>query len=181
MVHLKNIITGILSGAVFFMAVQVGVAQEKTQTSSDNVEVKESVEAKALSETVQKLNVEWAQSNDSKNPAKIAVMKEPVLKAESTPLLSDPRWFLVDVSSASNPAAPADDEQVILAMLGSNPTTPCSGDIPTTVCAVRLNVAEVDNIESYDFESGAYTVEDLRNADAEPTIPGGEYKYEEQN
>lgn len=44
----KNIITGILSVAVFFMAVQVGVAQEKATASNNKVEVKKAnMESKA--------------------------------------------------------------------------------------------------------------------------------------
>ena len=49
----KNIITGILSVAVFIMAVQVGVAQEKVQASSDNVEVKGSIETRASAKMIE--------------------------------------------------------------------------------------------------------------------------------
>ncbi len=56
MKKIKSIITGILSGAVFFMAMQAGVAQEATKASDDKVEVKASPEAMALAGTVAKLN-----------------------------------------------------------------------------------------------------------------------------
>lgn len=65
MEKIKNIITGILSVAVFFMAVQVGVAQEKVVVS-DKVEVKTSVgerhlkgtENFAVSDTHEKILIE---------------------------------------------------------------------------------------------------------------------------
>lgn len=55
----KRIITGILSGAVFFMAVQVGVAKETAVEApiAEKTEMLKSVEALALGKTVEELNM----------------------------------------------------------------------------------------------------------------------------
>lgn len=63
--HIKNIITGVLSGAVLFFAVQVGVAKENVAVS-DKVEVKASVgesyfkeiEKSFISDTHEKILIE---------------------------------------------------------------------------------------------------------------------------
>lgn len=44
--HIKNIITGVLSGAVLFIALQVGTAQEKVNTPTNKAEVKISDESR---------------------------------------------------------------------------------------------------------------------------------------
>ncbi len=59
MEKIKNIITGILSVAVFFMAVQVGVAQEKVQVSNDKTEVAELVAANTLAGPVENMDLYW--------------------------------------------------------------------------------------------------------------------------
>lgn len=74
MKKIKSIITGILSGAVFFMAIQVGVAQD------NKMEVKSSVEAKALGETLEKLNAEWASTKVQNASEKTEAMKESAMK-----------------------------------------------------------------------------------------------------
>lgn len=59
---LKNIIKGILPVVVFFMATQVGVAQEMVKASNDKVEVKEWQTAIAIDNTEKSLN--WSKQTD---------------------------------------------------------------------------------------------------------------------
>lgn len=100
MVQLKNIITRVLSGAVFFMAIQVGVAQEKAAASAtDKVEVA-SVEANVLAGTVQKMNTYFAQNKVNSHAD--VVMKEPAVKetkntkgATVIDALTPLHWYLV--------------------------------------------------------------------------------------
>ncbi len=62
MVHLKNIIKGILAGAVFFMAMQVGVAQE--HQVSEGVFEKSTVEKSESTNSLEKLSKLSAPSSD---------------------------------------------------------------------------------------------------------------------
>jgi len=100
MEKIKSIITGVLSGAVFFMAIQVGVAQEKVVASAtDKVELA-SVEANVLAGTVQKMNTYFAQNKVNSHTD--VVMKEPAVKeAKNTKgaividALTPLHWYLV--------------------------------------------------------------------------------------
>lgn len=76
--NLKSIITGILSGAVFFMAVQVGVAQEILASDKGNVAAKDLAGLAVFAGTVKQLSAEWARDKMLLNNKKIEVAKAPI-------------------------------------------------------------------------------------------------------
>ncbi len=145
MVHLKNIIKGILAGAVFFMAVQVSVAQEKV-VAADDVELNESIEAKILATTVQKVNSEFAKKQEETNVEKIQVMKvpkDPMLK--STPSYHGVKKLDVPITGID---ATGGDEKVV----------------QTTVWFPARAAGETDpSLANFDTEAGSLSQDALCN------------------
>lgn len=118
MKKIKSIITGILSGAVFFLAMQIGVAQEKAVASAgEKVEVKVSTERGTFSG----LSNQWVQleiAGTPTNPADQVVIEE----GNSDPDCNEPSGEICAVELNYDPSAP-----MIAALLdrigGPNPPT----------------------------------------------------------
>jgi len=72
---------------------------------------------------------------------KTTVEEKPAVKEHATEFAQE-RWFLVDVSNASNPANPTLNEQMITAVLNPNgtPSAPCA-EPSGIICAVKLALA----------------------------------------
>lgn len=126
MKKIKNIITGVLSGAVFFIAMQVGVAHEQVGTPVDKVEVKESVEAWVLAHTLATLNAGKTTS--------------PIYAIQGGNM-----WFAVNATGSQ----PSDQK------VSEQPTTSTpSGDCLTTntgqICSVLLNTSPITDTEAYE-------------------------------
>lgn len=68
--------------AMMFATTVSAVAQETINASNDNMEVKESVQATALANTVQELSSQWAQKDVQNNVAKIEVMNESFVRTD---------------------------------------------------------------------------------------------------
>jgi hypothetical protein len=101
MEKIKNIITGVLSGAVLFMAVQVGVAHEQAEAFVDKVEVKVSTERGTLSG----LSNQWVQleiAGTPTNPADQVVIEE----GNSDPDCNEPSGEICAVELNYDPSAP---------------------------------------------------------------------------
>jgi len=127
MKKIKSIITGVLSGVVLFMAVQIGAAQEKVASFMEKVTAMESIGAKALAATAQNLNTEWVQ-----NKVQIEVMKEPVVKNGISAL--DNVWYKY-TGPTSMPAYDPNNASFYTKLEESEEPECTSGSI---VCAVNL-------------------------------------------
>lgn len=190
MKKIKNIISGILTVAVFFMAVQVGVAQEKVQPSSDNVEVKESVEVKGsvdamvLNATVQKLGLELTKPAQGDESIHTPVATKPVIEGIKTEkkAATIPMWFPVDVTG------PLPSQQTVSNNPGSTtPTGECNTSATGEICSVRLQYDEDDEeVEDLLLEIQSavtnnqqitVTIADLITAGASYTSGGPEYAH----
>ncbi|GGC47831.1 hypothetical protein GCM10011386_44960 [Parapedobacter defluvii] len=126
MKKMKNIITGVLSGAVLFMAIQVGVAHEKTKDFVNKLEIKQSTEAWELARTVAMLQA-------SKTISSMYFVQ------------GGNMWFAVNATGTQ----PSDQK------VSQQPTTSTpSGDCLTTntgqICSVLLNTSSIEDTEAYE-------------------------------
>ncbi len=166
----KFIKTGLSAVAAFafmFATSVTVVAQESSTVKTDADQLTTSVEATMLANTLQKLNASLLQK-DSDPASFIETIGKETAVRDKAPILTQERWFLVDVSGADDPADPEEGEQILTQALAANAAKPCNES--EIICAVKLimpastNPASLQNL----------TVEEARaltDVDLSPTEP----------
>ncbi len=151
-------LSAVAAFALMFTTTISVVAQEKATASNDNVELKESVEAKVLTGTSQN-------ANSGVNHKKVAMTSS---------------WFPFDVTSPTQPTQP-ENQLVNGAPSSATPTGDCAIPNLGELCSVHLeydeNDAEVQALleqiqqEIEDEEEITVTIDDLIAAGASYTNP----------
>ncbi|HWK57517.1 MAG TPA: hypothetical protein VNQ80_09275 [Parapedobacter sp.] len=155
MEKIKNIITGILSVAVFFMAVQVGVAQEKVQVSNDKTEVAELVAANTLAGPVENIDKETVRKKTEYNTFDrigLSALSEKSLRM-------DLYWFKVDHTDGAINASPIDpgdlDDELCLSPEDELPICAVAFASASPLTAPPVNNISLTDLEDDDGEETA--------------------------
>lgn len=156
MEKIKNIISGVLSGVVLFMAVQVSIAGQSSAKSS------------AADETEELMTIKNTETGIT--AAKIIQTGE--------------LWVAVSIINPSNPETDATNQRVEEEPEETEPSGSCSPLNTGPICSVKLDFTNADEDEVDDLITQLNdpmqpnpTIQDFLDADAEYTGPINDAEY----